>query len=119
MTLTGFYQGNTTQGGFLFGESGKTFFKAQVCETGQSDLCLIYHHLQSGKPIELVQFVKDGRVMVGVFFKGFRIGTLSETVSRVFLANISRGRKISAFIRSIDRKKFLPPTQVEIEVVVE
>lgn len=119
MTLTGVYQSTQGNAGFLFGETNRTFFKAQVQETSHSDLCLIYHHLQQGKSIELTQYIKDGKVRVGVFFKGFKIGSLSETVGSVFLANLSRGKKISAFIKSIDRKKFLPPSQVEIEVLVQ
>lgn len=119
MTLTGYFQNQPGNAGFLFGETGRSFFKAQVQETGHSDLGLIYHHLTQGKPIELIQYVKDGKVRVGVFFKGFKIGSLSETVSSVFLANIARGKQVSALIKSIDRKKFLPPSQIEIEVMVQ
>ncbi len=118
MTLTGYINNEPGSAGFLFAETGGSFFKAQVQDTSHSDLGLIYHHLAQGKSIELHQYVKDGRVRVGVFFKGFKIGSLSEVVASVFLANIARGRQVSAFIKSIDRKKFLPPSQIEIEVMV-
>ncbi len=119
MTLTGYIAAEQGNAGFLFAETGRSFFKAQVHETGHSDLGLIYHHLQQGKSIELSQYIKDGKVKVGVFFKGFKIGSLSDVVSSVFLANIARGKKVSAFIKSIERKKFLPPSEIEIEVVVQ
>jgi len=119
MTLTGYISAEQGNSGFLFAETGRSFFKAQVHETSHSDLGLIYHHLQQGKSIELSQYIKDGKVKVGVFFKGFKIGSLSDVVSSVFLSNIARGKKVSAFIKSIERKKFLPPSEIEIEVVVQ
>lgn len=119
MTLTGYFHQQEGNTGFLFAETGRSFFKAQVQETGHSDLGLIYHHLAQGKAIQLSQYIKDGKVRVGVFFKGFKIGSLSEAVTAVFLANIARGKQVSAFIKSIDRKKFLPPSQIEIEVMVQ
>ncbi|HEX4887423.1 MAG TPA: hypothetical protein VFV37_05185 [Luteibaculaceae bacterium] len=119
MTLTGYISNEPGQGGFLFAESGASFFKATVVNSEHSDMGLIYHHLSQGKSIELHQYVKDGKVRVGVFFKGFKIGSLSELVASVLLANIARGKKISAFVKRIDKKKFLPPSEIEIEVVVQ
>ena len=75
---------------------------------------LLYHHLKPGTPLEIRQFVEDGRLGLGLYFKGTMVGRVGHFIATQMLRNMQKGARYGAVVEQVSRRPFLPPTAIEV-----
>lgn len=82
------------------------------------DMIYIYHHLTEGAEIELIQEHQHYLYAnpIQVFFKGFKIGYLSDRVATLVANKLSSGSTVLATVKQLDKRKYLPLSGLDLEL---
>lgn len=82
------------------------------------DMIYIYHHMNVGDEITLRRDHENhfDEHCVEVFFKGFKLGTLSTKSNKIVARLLDKQKTVKAKVRSLYRQKFMPLDSLEIEV---
>jgi hypothetical protein len=82
------------------------------------DMIYIYHHLSIGSFLDLKReknhFIDKNAVQV--YFKGFKIGYLSQKISSIVAPRLDKGIPVAAKIKSVDKLKYLPLKGLDVEL---
>lgn len=79
-----------------------------------SEINLLYHQLKLGAQLQVNQFVENGVIGLGLFFKGVMVGKINAVLSKQMIRNMMEGVSYIAKVAKVERKKFLPPTAIEV-----
>lgn len=88
-----------------------------VLQKDDSQLSLVFQRLSVGAEVNLQQLVIDGVVVIAVYYQGLKLGCLPLDLSASILREISMGRIYKARVTRLTKKKFLPPTQVFVNIL--
>lgn len=77
--------------------------------SSKSEIAIIYHHLKKGSQLT---FKKDGGCFMA-YFKGFFIGEI-KAFSHNSLYELLEKNEAQVLVKQIERKKFFPPTNIQI-----
>jgi len=91
-----------------------------VVELPHYEMIYIYHHLQSGQPVELRREENHifDRSAIAVYFKGFKLGYISNRINGLISQKIDAGKAVTASIRNITKQKYMPLSGLELELKV-
>lgn len=79
----------------------------------------MYHHLKEGSELVLAreQDNMHDTHAVAVYYKHFMLGFLPASQNEAMAHLLDCGVQLKAVITHIKRRKFMPPTNIEIEVI--
>ena len=82
------------------------------------DMIYIYHHLKTGAELDLKREINHylDRNAVQVYFKGFKLGYLSEQISSMVAPRLDNGIHVTAQVKNIDKLKYMPLRALDIEI---
>ena len=91
-----------------------------VVELSHYEMIYVYHHIQEKSEIELRRqynhiFDKNA---VEVYFKGFKIGYISQKINSIVAKQIDKGNRVFARVKSIKKQKYMPLSGLDIEVMM-
>ncbi len=91
-----------------------------VNELSKHDMIYIYHHLSIGAELSLEHDRTRlwDKNAVAVFFKGFKIGYISNNTSELVCKQIIKGMKVIAKVKSLYKQKYMPLEGLDIEVFI-
>lgn len=91
-----------------------------VQQLSSFDLIYIYHHLKIGNELQLVRDENHylDRNAIQVFYKGFKIGYLSQRISAIVAPKMEHQHPITAKVTSISRHRHLPFDGLDIEILL-
>ena len=92
-----------------------------VMELTHYDMIYIYHHIQQNTLLELrrdEQHVYDKNA-VEVWFKGFKLGYVSNKVNGLIARKIDAGKEVMAKVRNVKKQKYTPLSGLDIELFVQ
>lgn len=101
----------------IFGQQFQVNREIPVLQKDDSQLPLVFQRLSVGSEVLLQQLVIDGIVVIGVFYQGFKLGCLPLDLSASILKEISQGRIYRAMVTRLTKKRFLPPSQVFVNIL--
>jgi len=82
------------------------------------DMIYIYHHLKVGSFLELKKeeshFLDKNAIQV--YFKGFKLGYLSQKISSIVAPRLDNDVNIIAKIKTVNKLKYLPLKGLDIEL---
>ena len=74
--------------------------------------------MHTGSSLKLMLTAHEEGGRIGVFFKGFRIGTLPDHQTGLVRKLMQRGFKLQAKVVRTERQKYMAPGEVVISVTV-
>lgn len=91
-----------------------------IVELAHYDMIYIYHKMKEKDEVSLQRnhnhvFDKNA---VSVYFKGFKIGSISTKVNTIIARHLDRGSKVVARVKNIKKQKYAPLTELDIEVMI-
>jgi len=92
-----------------------------VNELANYDMIYIYHQLKNGTALRIEK--DDKRTWdensLAVFFKGFKLGYVSKRTSGMIQKFIKQGNHISASIKTMNKEKYAPLRELDIQMHVQ
>lgn len=91
-----------------------------VVELSHYEMIYIYHHIQENSEIELrrqFNHVFD-KSAVEVYFKGFKIGYISNKVNAIVARHLDKGKSVVAKVKSVQKQKYMPLSGLDIELMM-
>jgi hypothetical protein len=85
------------------------------------DMIYIYHHLHKGAQLQLErdENYPPNNQAVAVYFKGFKLGYLPETVAKAVTKQILSGNTAKAVVSGMYKNKYMPLGGLDVELVFE
>ncbi len=82
------------------------------------DMIYIYHHLTVGATLSLR--IEENHYLYGraiqVYFKGFKLGYLSEKIASIVISRLDRDIPVKARVKSVDKLKYLPLKGLDVQL---
>lgn len=88
-----------------------------VLNVAEGQLPLICQHLRVGTEVLLKQFIRNGNIIVSVYFKGFKLGELPADVGYRILGELKTGHIYRAVVSRLTKRRFLPPSQIFVNIL--
>ncbi len=91
-----------------------------ISELSKHDMIYIYHHLKIGSEL----FLESDKARlwdknaVAVFYKGFKIGYVSDNTSGLICKQLDKGLTILAKVKTLYKQKYMPLDGLDIEVFI-
>ncbi len=91
-----------------------------VDELANYDMIYIYHQLKNGAELRIERDEKRtwDENSLAVFYKGYKLGYVSQRTSAMIQKLINQGKFIYATIRSLNKDKYTPLREMDIQVHV-
>ena len=91
-----------------------------VVELSHYEMIYIYHHIHESCEVQLRRehnhvFDKNA---VEVYFKGFKIGYISQKVNAIVAKKLDNGKRVIAKVKSIQKQKYTPLSGLDIELMM-
>lgn len=93
--------------------NGQVLFEGALCGTAHYELGNIYHHLHTGRRLELR--ITD-QYTIAAYYKGFKIGCLPVWQQQSIAEMLSLGYNINCRITAMKKKKFLPAESINVKI---
>lgn len=92
----------------------------RISELSKHDMIYIYHHLKIGSELFLERDKTRlwDRNAVAVFYKGFKIGYVSDNTSGLICKQLDKGLSVFAKVKTLYKQKYMPLDGLDIEVFV-
>ena len=92
----------------------------RISELSKHDMIYIYHHLKIGSELFLERDKARlwDKNAVAVFYKGFKIGYVSDHTSGLICKQLDKGLTILAKVKTLYKQKYMPLDGLDIEVFI-
>ena len=92
----------------------------QIVELNKFDMIYIYHHLSIGSSLFLERDYDRlwDRNAICVFYKGFKIGYISNNTSSLISKQLDRGERIITKVKALRKQKYMPLDGLDVEIYI-
>ncbi|MCT4581689.1 MAG: HIRAN domain-containing protein [Flavobacteriales bacterium] len=92
----------------------------RINELSKHEMIYIYHHLKIGSELFLERDKTRlwDQHAVAVFYKGFKIGYVSDHTSGLICKQLDKGLTILAKVKTLYKQKYMPLDGLDIEVFI-